>query len=108
MDITFNDYQTRVATFRKPTADFTYAVIGLGAEVGEIQGKVAKIIRDKNGLPDDSDHYALIKELGDVLWFISAIADDMGVSLNEVAQENVAKLESRSIRGKIGGSGDDR
>ena len=47
-------------------------------------------------------------ELGDVLWYISALADDLGVTLEEVAQANVDKLQSRMARNKIKGDGDNR
>jgi len=50
----------------------------------------------------------MAKELGDVLWYVTAIASDLGYELDEVAQLNLDKLESRSQRGKIKGSGDNR
>jgi hypothetical protein len=43
-----------------------------------------------------------------VLWYISALASDLDISLDDVAQANVDKLQSRKDRGKIGGSGDNR
>ena len=43
-----------------------------------------------------------------MLWYISALADDLGVTLEEVAQANVDKLRSRKDRNMIGGSGDNR
>jgi NTP pyrophosphatase (non-canonical NTP hydrolase) len=50
----------------------------------------------------------LIKELGDVLWYVAASAAEIGSSLEEIALANANKLLSRNARGKIGGSGDDR
>jgi len=50
----------------------------------------------------------LIKELGDVLWYVSAIAHDLGFALSHVADINIGKLQDRLNRNKIGGSGDDR
>ena len=47
-------------------------------------------------------------ELGDVLWYISALADDLGVTLEEVAKANIEKLQSRMERNKIKGDGDNR
>ena len=54
------------------------------------------------------DTEGLKKELGDVLWYISALASDLGVTLEDVAADNVAKLRSRAERGVLGGSGDNR
>ena len=54
------------------------------------------------------DTEGLKKELGDVLWYLAALASDLGVTLEEVAAGNVAKLRSRAERGVIGGSGDNR
>jgi len=50
----------------------------------------------------------LTKELGDVLWMVSGIATYYGLSLQEIAEQNIVKLKSRQQRGVIGGSGDER
>ena len=50
----------------------------------------------------------MIKELGDVLWFVAIMADELGVSLEQVAQQNIDKLYSRQRRGALKGSGDER
>ena len=50
----------------------------------------------------------LALELGDVLWYISTLADDLGVTLEEVAKANIEKLQSRMERNKIKGDGDNR
>ena len=51
---------------------------------------------------------AFKKELGDVLWYISQISSELGLSLEDVAKSNLKKLFSRLRRGKIKGSGDNR
>lgn len=51
---------------------------------------------------------ALIKELGDVLWYVSALCNELGISMSEVAHANLSKLKSRSERNALQGSGDDR
>ena len=48
------------------------------------------------------------KELGDVLWYVSALARDLDITLEDVANANLKKLEDRKNRNKIKGSGDDR
>ena len=86
-----------------------YPALGLCSEAGEIAGKVKKSIRD------DLDYWQeeqfkedLTKELGDVLWYVAALASDLDISLNDVAEKNVQKLASRKKRNMIGGSGDNR
>lgn len=99
-----NKYQDSAMYFRKETADEIYAVLGLSGEVGELHSMIAKAIRDETEL--DKEH--VVKELGDILWFIAAIASDIDVTLEEVAQTNIDKLNGRLKRGTIEGSGDDR
>ena len=53
-------------------------------------------------------HVDLMKELGDVLWFVAQFATEMDIDLDEIAEKNLAKLEDRQKRGVIRGSGDDR
>ena len=86
-----------------------YPALGLCSEAGEIAGKVKKSIRDGlHNWPDEQFKEDLTKELGDVLWYISALASDLDISLNEIAENNLLKLASRKKRNVIGGSGDNR
>lgn len=106
----FREYQNaakRYAIYPKDRMS-TYAILGLASEAGEVAGKMKKVIRDKNGLLDDEDKKALRKELGDVLWYISAVCTDFGFDLGTVAIENIEKLEDRAERNRISGSGDNR
>jgi|TARA_R110000822_G_scaffold8681_2_gene34047 NTP pyrophosphatase (non-canonical NTP hydrolase) len=102
--MTFDEYQEFArSTAIYPTAcKVTYPTLGLCGEAGEVAEKVKKYMRDGKSL----DGVGL--ELGDVLWYISALADDLGVTLEEVAQANVDKLKSRMERNKIKGDGDYR
>lgn len=100
----FKEYEAMVKEVRLPSADFNYALLGLSGEVGELHSMFAKAIRDDIQL----DQKACIKELGDVLWFVAALASDLGTSLEEVALKNKEKLESRKFRNVIMGNGDNR
>lgn len=88
--------------------DYVYPSLGLSEEAGEVAGKYAKAVRDCNGQIDSERKEAIIKELGDVCWFVAELSTLLNVSLADVMQGNLNKLESRRARGKIHGSGDDR
>jgi NTP pyrophosphatase (non-canonical NTP hydrolase) len=83
-------------------------VLGLPGEAGEAADKFKKIIRDKGGVISLSDREEIVKELGDVMWYVSTIAAYLDVPLSEVANGNISKLESRLRRNKIHGEGDNR
>lgn len=80
-----------------------YPMLGLCGESGEAAEKVKKKLRDGTW-----DQDSFIKEMGDVLWYLTNLAADLGVSLEEVARRNLEKLQSRKERGKLQGTGDNR
>ena len=100
----FDEYQkfARSTAIYPDECKVVYPALGLCGEAGEVAEKVKKNIRDGKSL----DGVGL--ELGDVLWYISALADDLGVTLEEVAQANVDKLQRRMRENKIKGDGDNR
>lgn len=107
----FDRYQTesrKTAIYPSAGANLTYPVLGLCGEAGEVAEKYKKILRDKNGTIDARDREALVKELGDVLWYLAQVASELSVSLDEVATLNLAKLADRKTRAVLQGSGDDR
>ena len=79
-------------------------VLGLVGEAGEIAEKVKKQIRDGNLVAGE----AIIKELGDVVFYVTALANYYDSDLGEVLQKNVDKLNGREERGTLQGSGDER
>jgi NTP pyrophosphatase (non-canonical NTP hydrolase) len=85
-----------------------YPTLGLANEAGEVAGKIKKIFRDRGGQITEKDREALKQELGDVLWYLTQICTELGLSLDDVAQENLNKLFSRLDRGTIKGDGDYR
>lgn len=86
----------------------TYPILGLVSEAGEVADKYKKIIRDKNGQMTDEDRTEMLKEIGDVLWYLAAICTDIGMPLHHAAMVNLQKLNSRLSRNVIQGSGDNR
>lgn len=103
-----NEYQKQACETAIYKDKLIYPTLGLAGEAGEIANKVKKILRDSSGNLQESVREDLICELGDVLWYIAALATDLNVELSEVANKNIEKLNSRKNRGTIGGSGDNR
>lgn len=95
--------QTRIVAGDNP---LVYSTLGLTGEAGELANKVKKILR--NDANRDELVAGIKEEMGDVLWYLSSMADDLGVTLEDIAQINLDKLQSRYARGKIKGAGDDR
>lgn len=85
-----------------------YLALGLTSEAGEVAGKVKKALRDEAGYVSDERRTQLLDEVGDVLWYLARLADELGEPLGAVARSNLAKLESRKERGTLGGDGDVR
>ncbi|MBT4349191.1 nucleoside triphosphate pyrophosphohydrolase family protein [bacterium] len=85
-----------------------YFVLGLNGEAGEVAEKIKKVLRDNNGVVSDEKKAEIEKELGDVLWYLSQTATELGLDLSEVAAKNLEKLFSRQARNKITGDGDNR
>lgn len=108
--LTFNDYKNKAITTKMYPADMAipYVTLGLMGEAGEVAEKVKKVIRDKNGVFDEETKILLSKEIGDVLWYCAALADELGCDFGQIAQDNIDKLESRKERGVLSGSGDNR
>lgn len=110
--MTLEEYQKKALTTVIKTdsefRDLLHWVLGINGEAGEIAEKVKKIIRDKNAVVSEEDKAELAKEVGDVLWYLAVFAHHLGVPLEEIAQQNLDKLQSRKKRGVLQGSGDNR
>ena len=110
--MTLNEYQKEAlvtALFSgNELKDLSHWVLGVTGEAGEIAEKVKKIIRDNDGHLNDEAKTELAKEIGDVLWYLAVLAEHLGVSFDDIAAGNIAKLRSRQARGVISGSGDNR
>jgi NTP pyrophosphatase (non-canonical NTP hydrolase) len=107
----FSTYQTKsriTAKYPPIGHGVIYPVLGLTNEAGEVAGKVKKIFRDKDGRIGEAERAALKAELGDVLWYLAQVCTELDLSLEEVAETNLAKLFDRQERGVIQGDGDNR
>lgn len=121
---TFSEYQSKAVGMRVSLQRFlakhpdlpedvvelvavAYDGLGLG-EAGEVQGKIKKIIRDNGGQITEEAKQALIFEMGDTLWYLASMCQNLGTTLEYVANKNIEKLETRHINKTIHGSGDNR
>ena len=97
----FDEYQDAAsvtALYPKRLNNLEYPTLGLAGEAGEVANIVKKIQRDYAGVITDDTRAKLKDELGDVLWYISACADELGLTLAEIAEFNVEKLAKRHLR----------
>ena len=125
--MTLKEYQERAMVTCMPSCEnFSYMMLNLVGEVGELASKVAKAIR--KGTVEITSQYQsssylmpymtedewlrfnqeLMLEAGDILWQLSGLCHTMGWNLEDVARENLSKLQDRASRGKIEGNGDFR
>lgn len=111
-----NDYQDKVLdTAIYPGADednnglaVMYTSMGLAGEAGEVLNKVKKVLRDNDGIFDAERKAIIAKELGDVTWYVAALANELNVDFATLIEANLAKLAARKTSGTLGGNGDDR
>lgn len=105
-----DEYQAFVRSTKVYDREYklVYPVLGLVNEAGEVAGKVKKLMRDDGGQLSQERFEDIVSELGDVLWYITAVADDLGITISDVFYDNFMKLKSRQERGMIKGNGDHR
>lgn len=108
-------YETALYPGQGEFQGLCYCLFKLGGEAGEVLEKMGKLLRDrgiefgsnpKTWPTDVLENFK--KELGDILWYIGGVGKELGFTMQEIAECNVAKLQSRQQRGVVHGSGDDR
>ena len=102
----FNEYQkfTKTTAIYPPEKAIDYLILGLTSEAGEVASLRKKNLRGDAAL----DTKKLMYELGDCLWYVARIADEIGIDLEYLATKNRDKLQNRKENNKIKGEGDDR
>lgn len=99
-----NDYQKQAGRtlIAKPDAMYTdyeimlvWNALGLAGEAGEVADTIKKAVFHQHGINRDE----LIKELGDVLWYVAALCSKLDVPMSEVMELNIAKLKQRYPEG---------
>lgn len=99
---TYQEWSQTTAIYPPETA-LEYLAMGLTSEAGEVAGKIKKKVRDGK-----FDEVATADELGDVLWYVARLADELGYTMSDLFQLNHDKLMDRKERDVLGGSGDKR
>lgn len=90
--MTFDEYQALAQrTSPKEHSRIVNGALGLAGEAGECADHVKKHLFQKHNL--DSAHLA--EEIGDVLWYCAELASGINRSLDEIAEQNIAKLRER-------------
>ena len=117
-----NEYQKQaMTTCTESSRNFSYMMLNLVGEVGELASKVAKMVRKEEVTIIDDDLRSgcsfpelcrqddeMRKEAGDILWQLSGLCSVLGWNLEDIANQNLEKLASRKERGVIVGDGDNR
>jgi NTP pyrophosphatase (non-canonical NTP hydrolase) len=107
----FTDYQnqTHRTNLYPPDMMLECLTLGICSEAGEIADKVKKFHRGDKGVQSEAGlRLLLVAEMGDMMWYLSEMANEIGTTLEHIAQQNQIKLASRAKRGTIRGSGDER
>jgi NTP pyrophosphatase (non-canonical NTP hydrolase) len=110
--MTFDEYQKQAPStlvrHPDPLMNKTILAMGVAGEAGEVIEKWKKIVAYKEGLVSDEDRAELGKELADVVWYIAVLAQELGLSFDDIMKQNQEKLQSRKTRNVLKGAGDNR
>lgn len=109
MDLnTFQIQAGATATYPRLGDNLTYPILGLVSEAGEVAGAAKRIDRDDGGVLTPERRGEIAAELGDVFWYLSQVAYELDIPLEDIATSVLAKLSDRVARGVIHGKGDKR
>ena len=88
--------------------NWMYYVLGIGGETGELLEKIKKLFRDGDGYPTMEQKKEILKEMGDIMWYMARLTDMLGMPFGDVPRLNIEKLFSRKERQMLQGDGDNR
>lgn len=115
LELSLNEYQTlamKTADYPNKGKNMLYPALGCAEEAGEIAGKIKKFWRNLGitdaGQLNAEQKITVIKEMGDNLWYLAAMAEELNVDLGYVGKMNIEKLQDRKARGVIKSEGDNR
>jgi NTP pyrophosphatase (non-canonical NTP hydrolase) len=106
----YAEFTLTTARWNRVVDDFSiaYLALGLVGEAGEVANKVKKFYRDDEEYLSPERRHEIAQELGDIMWYLTSLCNELGVSLTHIMELNVEKLTSRKERNVIKGDGDDR
>lgn len=90
------------------TPGWMYYVLGIGGETGELLEKIKKLFRDDKGVLSEERKKAVVLEMGDIMWYMARLCDQLDIPFSDVPRMNIEKLYSRKDRDKLHGDGDNR
>lgn len=109
METSFLDYEKFVEQTKDNMCnDILYLTVAMCGEAGEVADKVKKIYRDHEGIVDGVTEHEIAMEIGDVLWYLAALAIKLRVPLWSIAKCNIDKVNHRIAMDKLHGNGDYR
>jgi NTP pyrophosphatase (non-canonical NTP hydrolase) len=104
--LSFKDYQTDAigfAVYPSQGDNIVYPALGLAGESGEVANQIKKVLRDDKGKVTESRRADVIDELGDCLWYIANLAEELNVDIETIAHLNIRKLRERRKQDLIHG-----
>jgi len=107
----FREYQNKTQTtavypgsgHNGDRGSISYLGLGLASEVGEVTDVIKKVLRDKGGVWTASMLERVYAELGDVLWYVSQLCNELSFDMGTVAEKNISKLAERKEKGELHG-----
>lgn len=100
------EYQSKCLNTWQGEQRLVRTFFGVAGEAGELCEKIKKHMRGDYDLDELKNRTR--KEIGDVLYYLAVMSHELGFELDDIAEENIAKLAKRQAEGKIKGDGDNR
>ena len=97
MDLNTYQQKAKATAIYPETIGLQYTILGLAGEAGEVANLYKKVLRDDEGILTIEKRASLIDELGDVLWYLAMISEELDEDLETIAKYNLQKLARRKF-----------
>ena len=88
-------YELFQKSTEKREFDIKYFALGIGGEVGEVQNEIKKLERDDDNILTKQRKDKIIRELGDVMWYITGLSRKIDCDLETILEKNIEKLSNK-------------